>query len=212
MQGLLAKAIEKINALKSKAMVISIDIPTGVFPDTGTVKGPAVCADITYSLMGHKPGVLLYPGAKHAGRVVLLHPFQTQYRAPRLRFVVQPEAFPNLKRDRFSHKGTYGKLAIVVGSDGMYGAGELCARAALRSGVGILRMASPQATATGYRNNLPCALVRTLPEENGGYAPCRKDLETHLRAQRRWQLDVAWEKARAFGRWYFRLYRQKNPV
>ena len=102
MQGLLAKAIEKINALKSKAMVISIDIPTGVFPDTGTVKGPAVCADITYSLMGHKPGVLLYPGAKHAGRVVLLHPFQTQYRAPRLRFVVQPEAFPNLKRDRFS--------------------------------------------------------------------------------------------------------------
>ena len=210
-QGLLAKAIEKINVLKSKAMVISIDIPTGVFPDTGTVKGPAVCADITYSLMGHKPGVLLYPGAKHAGRVVLLHPFQTQYRAPRLRFVVQPEAFPNLKRDRFSHKGTYGQLAIVVGSDGMYGAGELCARAALRSGVGILRMASPQATATGYRNNLPCALVRTLPEENGGYAPCRKDLETHFEGATALAVGCGMGKSKGVWPVVFQALQTKKP-
>lgn len=210
-QGLLAKAIECINAQKTNALVVSIDIPTGVFPDTGMVKGPAVCADITYSLMGHKPGVLLYPGAKHAGQVRLLRPFQTEYRAQRLRFVVQPEAFPSLKRDRFSHKGTYGKLALVVGSDGMYGAGELCARSALRSGVGLLGMASPRTTAAGYRNQLPCALVRALPEDNGGYAPCRKELETHFEGATALAIGCGMGKSKGVWPVVFQALQTKKP-
>lgn len=178
-KGLMANTIEIINAQKGKAQIVSIDVPTGISPDTGTVKGLAVQADITFSLMGHKPGVLLYPGAKFAGQVRLLSPFYSEYKAKRLRFVVAPEALPDLSRDRFSHKGSFGKLALVVGSEGLSGAGALCALAALRSGVGLLTMASPQNTAQLYRQTLPCALVRALPEEEGGYAPCRKELEAH---------------------------------
>ena len=99
----------------------------------------------------------------------------------------------------------------MVGSDGMYGAGELCARAALRSGVGILRMASPQATAMGYRNNLPCALVRTLPEENGGYAPCRKDLETHFEGATALAVGCGMGKSKGVWPVVFQALQTKKP-
>lgn len=180
LRGLMAKAVALINAQRYKAKIIAVDVPTGVQPDTGVVKGLAVQADFTFSLMGHKPGVLLYPGAKYAGKVKLLRPFRTNYHSKRLRFVMSPEAFPDLTRDRDTHKGSYGKLALVVGSQGLSGAGELCARAALRSGVGLVTMATPRSTARIYRQNLSCALVKSLPEEDGGYAPCKAELEEHF--------------------------------
>ncbi|MFR4008178.1 MAG: hypothetical protein ACLT0Y_01845 [Christensenellales bacterium] len=46
-------------------------------------------------------------------------------------------------------------------------------------------MASPQNTAQLYRQTLPCALVRALPEEEGGYGPAEK-IEAHWQGPRRW--------------------------
>ena len=65
------EAIEWINFQKekSKAHVISIDIPSGIHTDTGAVLGAAVKADETVTFSYLKPGLLLYPGKEYAGKI-----------------------------------------------------------------------------------------------------------------------------------------------
>ena len=53
------------------AYVISADIPSGINADTGAVMGNAVHADVTVTMQLTKPGLVLYPGALHAGRIVV---------------------------------------------------------------------------------------------------------------------------------------------
>ena len=48
------------------------------------------------------------------------------------------------KRKKFSHKGTYGHLALVAGSEGMAGAAVLAAKSAVKSGLGLLTVCSPE--------------------------------------------------------------------
>ena len=68
-----------------------------------------------------------------------------------------------------------------------------------------------QATAMGYRNNLPCALVRTLPEENGGYAPCRKDLETHFEGATALAVGCGMGKSKGVWPVVFQALQTKKP-
>lgn len=67
-------------------------------------------------------------------------------------------------RDAQSHKGTYGNLLTVCGSYGMAGAALLCARAALRSGVGLLTAAIPESVYPLMAGVLPEAVYQPLPQ------------------------------------------------
>ena len=67
-EGRYAEAVEYIN--RSGAFVLSVDIPSGVSADTGAVYGCAVQADVTVTFAFLKRGLVLYPGAFCAGRVV----------------------------------------------------------------------------------------------------------------------------------------------
>ena len=66
-----------------------------------------------------------------------------------------------------SHKGTYGTLLTVCGSYGMAGAALLCARGALRSGVGLLRAALPQSVYPLLVDAIPEAVFHAVPERDG---------------------------------------------
>ena len=70
LKSIYQQAADCINQLAETAHVIAVDMPTGVCADTGRADAHAVWADETVCLSGYKPGLILYPGADHAGRIM----------------------------------------------------------------------------------------------------------------------------------------------
>lgn len=185
-EGMFAAAIETINTLGKEADVWAVDLPSGVFPDAGGVHQAVVQAHHTVTFMGYKPAHLLFPAAEKAGRVQVVYPFESDYRAqiPRGWFT-QSDVRP-ITRARASHKGTYGCVVAVVGSRTMVGAGEMCVKSALRAGCGTLVLASPCTVSPFYRNKLTCAMTQDMPDTDGQYdrggAPILASLLAHANA------------------------------
>lgn len=133
--------------LEHEAECVAIDLPTGIDPDTGVVSGPAVRARCTVTFARSKPGLHITPGRAHAGRVVvadigLVEPPDVDDRVA----LLDPVGVANTLRrlPEGSHKGERGHLGIVGGSPGTTGAALLAGVAALRSGAGLVTVASPE--------------------------------------------------------------------
>lgn len=71
-------------------------------------------------------------------------------------------------RPRDAHKGDFGRVLLIAGSRGMGGAAVLAAAACLRSGVGLLTVATPQSVASQVAYSHPAAMVWSLPETSNG--------------------------------------------
>lgn len=180
-RGVLADAIDAINAYAQTAEVIAIDIPTGVMVDSGNVHEKAAKVHHTIALMGYKPAHLLYPAAQYAGRLRLVVPFALAYRPAHETFWFQSEDIQPILRQRGTHKGHYGCLLIAAGSRGYSGAGEMCTRAALRSGCGTLVICAPASTVCIYRQKMTEAMTFELPETaQGSYDACEEEFQTVL--------------------------------
>ncbi|MCQ2449765.1 MAG: NAD(P)H-hydrate dehydratase [Clostridia bacterium] len=118
----------------SEAPCVSIDIPSGVFCNDGAF-GAAVRADLTLTAIAAKPCFFLPPASETCGEVVVL-----DVGVPIEDYTCLTVEKPiERKRAKNAHKGTFGKAALFCGSYGMCGAQILAARAALRSGVGIVQ-------------------------------------------------------------------------
>lgn len=172
--GLVAEAIETINVLQ--APVVSVDIPSGVNGATGYAEGPAVRADITATFGEIKVGHIVSPGIDLAGRIsrvdIQIPPkFVMETEVPL--YLVEPADVYEMLPERHlsTHKGDVGKVLVVAGSVGMTGAAELASKATLRSGAGMVKVAtakSAQAILAGRS-----AEVMTIPvadTENGSIA------------------------------------------
>jgi len=138
-EGLPAQWIERANA--SAASILALDIPSGLNADTGVAYAPTVRAARTTTFLALKPGLLTLDGPDHCG-AISVHTLDIQIgdRLPgrRLDWPRVASALPEaLHRSRRNvHKGTFGTLGIVGGSDGMVGAAILAGRAALALGAG----------------------------------------------------------------------------
>ena len=138
-EGAPAQAIERANA--SGAPILALDIPSGLDADTGVARAPAIRAERTATFLALKPGLLTGDGPDHCG-IVSVHPLDLDVRdrAPgrRLDWPSLSATLPDiLRRSRRNvHKGSFGTLGIVGGSDGMVGAAILAARAAALLGAG----------------------------------------------------------------------------
>ncbi len=139
-----AFAIQGMN--RSEAPVVALDIPSGVDAVTGAIPGDAVLAAVTVAFGGAKLGSLLHPGRALVGRLVAVEigfppvtedSFQANLITPGWVSRRLPRREPD------THKNAVGALLLVAGHPGMAGAAILAARAALRTGVGFLRVASP---------------------------------------------------------------------
>ena len=142
----------------SPAKVISVDIPSGMDPDSGdgpapktksdstTTSTPNVKADITVTLGALKACCVCQPAIQQAGQVKwvsLGFPKARLYSTP-YRLLDWSDAIPWLpKRYPEGYKGTGGKLLIWAGSASMMGAGVLCAKAAVRAGCSMVQLALP---------------------------------------------------------------------
>ena len=79
------------------------------------------------------------------------------------------ETIPKLEpRPTDAHKGDFGKVLIVAGSRGMSGAAALAGKAALRSGAGLVRIATPKSILPIVASIDPCYTTISLPEDDAG--------------------------------------------
>ena len=130
--------------------VVSCDIPSGVHADTGEVLGEAVHAGVTVTFTCAKPGHYLGDGAEYTGELRIRDigiPDELLFGPEaRERFPVEAVegTFTIPRRKPNSHKGDYGRLFLLAGSEGYTGAPVLAASAAVRSGAGLVFLGVPR--------------------------------------------------------------------
>lgn len=154
LQGEAVQAVEAIRrARDAGAGVLALDLPSGLDADTGRLWGGAVQADCTISFIGHAPGLFTGVGPDHGG-LRLLDDLQID---GEILGAVEPVARlldsrmlaePLRPRPRGAHKGSNGHVLVVGGDHGMAGAVLLAARAALRTGAGLVSVATRAAHAS----------------------------------------------------------------
>lgn len=124
------------------AMVLAVDIPSGVHGDTGRAMGSPMRADVTVTFAAYKPGLVTGDGPALAGQVVVADIGLDVGRST-IDLVDDDgcaELLPRRRRD--AHKWDHAVL-VIAGSPGMTGAASMCAAAAQRAGAGMVRLASP---------------------------------------------------------------------
>ena len=168
--GIAAEVIEELNRLPIP--VLSVDIPSGVSADDGSVGTVAVRADVTVTLAAYKRGLLLYPGADYAGEVILADISIPEYIMNQQNVTVElldhaaaESIMP--KRTAYSQKGDYGKVLIIGGSEGMSGAVCLAAQAALKCGAGLVLAGVPKNINPILEQKLTEPMTLALPETDG---------------------------------------------
>ena len=156
--GVWEHIIYQIN--NSNIPVFSIDIPSGLDPDTGKVLGVAVKAKVTITFVGLKKGLFTGKGREHSGEIRFNNlglPIDAYKHAVCNVVRLNSNNFNNIlpRRVAFAHKGNFGKLLIIGGKDGMQGAAYLAGIAALRSGSGIVYVLSNSSNQSSFHNSCP---------------------------------------------------------
>lgn len=163
LEDVTAKLVDYIN--DSGCTVISIDIPSGLFVDRSSKGNTIVKARHTLSFQCYKAAFLVNDNAPYIGEVHILdiglHPGFDQF-ANNLE-IIDAGMIESIYKPRspFSHKGTFGKALIVAGSYGKMGAAVLCAKACLRSGVGLLTTHIPKCGYDILQSTVPEAMAMT---------------------------------------------------
>src|SRR5215831_4470028 len=162
-------------------LVVAVDLPSGIDADTGVVDGPAVRADVTVTFGTWKPGLLIDPGAGHAGVVELvdigLGPYLPAPAVAGFQAVDVAALLPQPPSE--SDKYRRGVLGIVAGSDRFTGAAALAVGGALRGGAGMVRLVSAGPAVAVVRQHWPEAL--TVATGDGSQAG--HEIETAGRVQ-----------------------------
>jgi NAD(P)H-hydrate epimerase len=159
----------------STAVKIAVDVPLGINADLGTLaSGNAYRADATVSLGFVKRGLLSYPAKEYVGKIIydniglqnddILPHFEVNDYA--IDFDLASKLLPVRPAD--SHKGTFGKLLIIAGSETYVGAAHLALEAALRSGVGYVTYVGDRSLCDSLVTRLPEAIYRPLSLHSDG--------------------------------------------
>jgi hydroxyethylthiazole kinase-like uncharacterized protein yjeF len=161
-------ARQAARARQAGATVVAVDLPSGIDADTGAVDGPAVRADVTVTFGAIKPGLLIDPGAGHAGTVELIDIGLGPYlkdgpcaRAPQRDDVRELLPRPGAESDKYRR----GVLGLLAGSDRFTGAVLLAAGGAVRGGAGMVRVVTPDVAAGLVRQAWPEAVITVYPDQ-----------------------------------------------
>lgn len=143
--GLMGQAIQALNDWRNSKeihRIVAIDVPSGLYTNTGRVSDLAVQADYTVTFGNEKVGMHLYPGKTYCGQVCC-YPLgipgeklldkeanQTDLVTASMVASYLPKRLPT------AHKGTNGHVGLIAGSKGMLGAARMALQAALRIGAG----------------------------------------------------------------------------
>jgi NAD(P)H-hydrate epimerase len=170
--GLLQTIVADVNALG--VPVVAIDLPTGVSADSADVDGEAIEASMTVTLAAPKIPLVFPPADRHGGDLVIAdigipYPVIDELDGPYLELLTREgirELVPSRAAD--SHKGDFGRVLIVAGSVGRTGAAHLAAVGALRSGAGLVTVATPRSCLGVIASMGPEYMTEALDETPSG--------------------------------------------
>lgn len=170
----ISQVVDAINTMKG--FKLAVDVPTGIDSDTGDVLGVAVKADLTVTF--HKAKVGLEKAKKYAGEVVMGDiglPSELE------RFAGPGDVSLAVKaRPSTGHKGDFGRLLVIGGSDVYSGAPTLVSMAAMRTGVDLVYLATPQKN--GYQITALSPDLITIKLEGDNLNPANVGtLESYLK-------------------------------
>jgi hydroxyethylthiazole kinase-like uncharacterized protein yjeF len=177
--GLPGEVIRKINS--SGNIVISVDIPSGLFSGDNSKNNSdnIIKADHTLSFQFPKLSFLFGENDCYTGECHILpiglHPAIIRDTVTPYYLTDQKEVYPLLKkRNKFDHKGKFGHSLLIAGSKGKIGAAILSAKAALRTGVGLLTCHVPSDARNVIHSSVAEAMVSS--DENDGIITALPDL------------------------------------
>lgn len=155
------------------AMVMALDVPTGLDATTGAIAAGSVPAHVTICFGTLKRGVLLQRA--HAGALVLadigLHEFADRPGVAddaAWRWAHGAALAARLPAIAWNaHKGRRGRVGLAGGHEGMAGAISLAARATLRSGAGLVHAMVHAASVAAVQAQVPQALAHRWPVSPG---------------------------------------------
>jgi hydroxyethylthiazole kinase-like uncharacterized protein yjeF len=170
--GLLETVVADVNGLG--VPIVSIDLPTGVSADTHTLDGPAIEASMTVTLGAPKIPLVLPPADSHCGDLVIADigiplPVFDDLEGEYLELLTRErmrEIVPSRAAD--SHKGDFGRVLVIAGSLGRTGAAHLAAIGALRSGAGLVTVATPRSCLIPIAGMAPEYMTEPLDETASG--------------------------------------------
>ena len=177
--GLVETVIADVNS--SGIPIVSIDLPSGLSADSADVIGPSIEAGVTVTLAAPKLPLVLPPAELRAGDIVIADigiPAELieGLDGPRIDLLTRSSMRSLLApRAADSHKGDYGRVLIVGGSQGKTGAAYLAAMGALRSGAGLVTVATPAGCQTVLAAMAPEYMTEALNEIDGGLDPAGVD-------------------------------------
>jgi len=162
-RGLARQVIDRIN--QAEAMIVAVDLPSGISSDTGWVMGRAVMADLTVTFALPKRGLLIHPGCDYAGELAVIDigipPDVIEHVDPGVytNDDLTPPYLPPRLQD--THKGQYGNLLIIGGSPGKTGAVLLAGMAALRAGAGLVTILTDERSQAALEGRVPELMIQS---------------------------------------------------
>lgn len=162
-EGTFAQVIQQMN--EHESYIYALDIPSGISADHAKVLGTAIKADVTITFGFAKIGQILHPGNHFVGKLKIVD------------IGFPPSALESIDsnyvsydeydlshiptRNQHSHKGSFGRVLIIAGSENMSGAAYLSAKAAYRTGAGLVEILSTDKNRIILQTQLPEAILTT---------------------------------------------------
>ena len=164
-------ALASAKASRSAARLLALDLPTGLNSDTAEVDPACVAADVTVALGYPKRGLLEFPGADYVGRLEVADigipsGMDVETNETLMTGIWAQRALPPRSAD--SHKGTFGRAMLVVGSRNFLGAACLAATSAARVGAGLVTIAIPASLVPAVAPRAVEPTFLPLPESSHG--------------------------------------------
>lgn len=180
----IARVLDAVNqalaGMEWPPYVIAVDCPSGVDCDSGEVAAEVVPASLTVCMAAVKHGLLKFPASDYVGDLRLveigLDDSLPGWQAISVEVAEDDlvlEMLPDRPAD--SHKGTFGTALVVAGSARYPGAAYLSAKAAYRSGAGLVQVAAPGQVQMALAGQLPEATWLVLPNEGGAISAAAVD-------------------------------------
>lgn len=175
--------IKNINCFGETAFVLSLDIPSGLDGLTGEAKPVAVKARTTVTFEAPKLGLFLPAAQPFVGQLVTVKigiPEYIKKNNPVAHLAMTDGLVQAINRpDPEAHKGKFGHVLVLGGSVGLTGAPLLSARAAMRSGAGLVTIAGPKALTSRYAC-FPEVMTLGLGSSENWSEACADELKEHL--------------------------------
>jgi hydroxyethylthiazole kinase-like uncharacterized protein yjeF len=173
-KGPMLDLIREINSGFPRAKIVALDIPSGLQGDTGTIEGETVEADYTVTFTAPKVGQVMPPGCDRVGELrvspIGSPPEICENDDSIFLSLLEASRFAHLfaPRPPGAHKGSFGHVLIIGGSRGKTGAAAMAGISALRSGAGLVTVATPESALPMVASHAPELMTEPLPETETG--------------------------------------------